>query len=393
MGSLTAVASDWTFPRPAVPVLPPPAPRTALFPPGLVVDLRTTIGEELQAASLGWDVRYAQLSTGRCRSRYLALHTAHLQLSVEHWSLGMLKMGRAPRGSVTFVVPVGRTGASRIQGRPVAAGDVVVLFDGEELDYRSSGPAQCVSLSIDRAALEGHVRGLLGRHLGELRLQGRFCGLRTDPAVLRRLCRDLGVRAAADPRALRDPAPASELERKVVKALLSQFERTGKPEAPNPSRTLARKAEAWLRQNLAEPPTIAALCGALRASERTLHEAFREHLGTTPKAYVKILRLNAARQDLLRGLAKKRVTDVALDWGFLHFGWFSQDYRHLFGEAPSQTLQRSRVEAGRRCFVAPGRVPGAAGRSAARSPFGAPIVIGSRRWKCREDGPWREKRP
>jgi transcriptional regulator GlxA family with amidase domain len=108
------------------------------------------------------------------------------------------------------------------------------------------------------------------------------------------------------------------------------------------ARNLAFRAEAWLRQNLAEPPTIARLCEALGASQRTLHEAFREHLDTTPKAYLKMLRLEAARHDLLRA-ARPRVTDVALDWGFLHFGWFSQDYRRLFGETPRQTLQRARV--------------------------------------------------
>lgn len=109
-----------------------------------------------------------------------------------------------------------------------------------------------------------------------------------------------------------------------------------------------------LRQNLAERPTISALCEALPARERTLHEAFREHLGTTPKAYLKTLRLEAAHHDLLKGLETTRVTDVALEWGFLHFGWFSQDYRRLFGEAPSQTLRRARAENGHRCFVASG---------------------------------------
>ena len=106
-------------------------------------------------------------------------------------------------------------------------------------------------------------------------------------------------------------------------------------------RVLALRAVAWLCQKLTEPPSIAALCAALGASERTLHEAFREHLDTTPKAYLKTLRLEAARHDLLTGEVK-RVTDVALDWGFLHFGWFSHDYRRLFGETPSQTLKRSR---------------------------------------------------
>jgi AraC family ethanolamine operon transcriptional activator len=120
-------------------------------------------------------------------------------------------------------------------------------------------------------------------------------------------------------------------------------ETSGRPwtEVPGRGRGLALRAEAWLRQNLSDPPTIAALCAALGTSERTLHEAFREHLDATPKAYLKVLRLEAARRDLLHGPEGMRVTDVALDYGFLHFGWFSQDYRRLFGETPSQTLKRA----------------------------------------------------
>jgi len=117
---------------------------------------------------------------------------------------------------------------------------------------------------------------------------------------------------------------------------------------------LAQKAEAWLRENLADPPTIASICAEIHTSERSLHEAFRQYLGTTPKAYLKTLRLNAARQDLLSGRAHRRVTDVALDWGFLHFGWFSQDYRRLFGETPSQTLRRVEANAARPGAGGPG---------------------------------------
>ncbi len=318
----------------------------SLFPAGLVTDVRTA-SAELPAASPGWDAHYAQLGIGRCRRRVIAVHTASLQVCLEDWSLAMLKTGRAPRGSVTFVVPVGRPGSARIQGRPVAAGGIVVLFDGDELDYRSAGPARLLSVSMERGALERHVRALLGRHLGELRLQGRLSGLRTDDARLARLGQDLAARGAAGPRLLRDPVLAERQERTLVAALFARFERPCEPEAPSRGRALARRAEAWLRQNLAEPPTIAAVCGAVHARQRTLHEAFREHLGTTPKAYLKTLRLNAARHDLLHGGPRTRVTDVALDWGFEHFGWFSQDYRRLFGETPSETLHRRRAEADR----------------------------------------------
>jgi AraC family ethanolamine operon transcriptional activator len=272
----------------------------------------------------------------------VVVQTARLQLCFEDWPLGMLKSGRPRGGSVTLVTPVGRTATARIAGQPFAAGEIAVLFDADEFDLRSAGPAQLVSVSIDSAALEAHVRAQLDRHLGELRLQGRLNGLWTDPMRLRGFCLDLAARASDQPRLLRDPAFAKGIEVALVKRLLSGFDTPREPAAPSRGRMLARRAEAWLRENLAQPPTISALCVALGASERTLHEAFREHLDTTPKAYLKALRLNAARHDLLEGEDHTRVTDVALDWGFLHFGWFSQDYRRLFGETPSQTLKRSR---------------------------------------------------
>ena len=199
----------------------------------------------------------------------------------------------------------------------------------------------------------------------------------------------------------------SRLEGKLVEVLLSQFETPREPRTASSSHRLARQAEAWLRQSLAEPPKMAALCGALSARERTLHEAFREHLGTTPKAYLKTLRLNAAHRDLLRGLPKTRVTDVALDWGFSHFGWFSQDYRRLFGETPSKTLQRARADTGRTCLDEALSVSNEAGGgrrlmatpivSRHESPllvgFADAMVIGSRAKPSTEEGPWREKRP
>ena len=289
------------------------------------------------------ELRYAQLGPGRCRGRRADVRTARLHLTYESWSLGVLKMGRGLRGWVTFLVP-GGGGPARIQGRRVEPGEVMVFFAGDEFHYRSAGEAQLVSVGVERATLERHVRALLDGGVDELRLQGRLSGLRADHDALRGLCLALAGPAAARPGRVRG---LEKLEAILVNALLAGLEGPRAPDAAGPGRALAMKAEAWLRQNLAEPPTVASLCEALGASERTLHAAFREHLDDTPKSYLKTLRLNAARQDLLEGRAGRRVTDVALDWGFVHLGWFSQDYRRHFGETPSQTLQFARARFGR----------------------------------------------
>jgi transcriptional regulator GlxA family with amidase domain len=106
-------------------------------------------------------------------------------------------------------------------------------------------------------------------------------------------------------------------------------------------RRLAQAAAAWLQGHLEDDLTITDLCAALNARERTLHAAFFEYMGTSPKAYFKDLRLAAARSALQSADRGARVTDVALRWGFLHFGWFAHDYRQSFGETPSATLRRA----------------------------------------------------
>lgn len=79
-------------------------------------------------------------------------------------------------------------------------------------------------------------------------------------------------------------------------------------------------------------------------SRRTLQYCFEEVTGLAPTTYLRSLRLNGARRDLRRPLHSERsVAQIAMHWGFSHFGQFSQDYRQLFDELPSETLR----EAGR----------------------------------------------
>jgi AraC family transcriptional regulator, ethanolamine operon transcriptional activator len=83
-------------------------------------------------------------------------------------------------------------------------------------------------------------------------------------------------------------------------------------------------------------------------SERSIEMLFKEAYGISPRTWSQIARLNAARQDLLESdSADVRVSDVAVRWGFFHFGRFSAAYRQLFGELPSITA----VTRGRRPLV------------------------------------------
>jgi AraC family ethanolamine operon transcriptional activator len=59
-------------------------------------------------------------------------------------------------------------------------------------------------------------------------------------------------------------------------------------------------------------------------------------------AYLKSLRLSAARKELERARRGTTVAAVAMRWGFFRLGCFAGDYRAMFGENPSETLGRTR---------------------------------------------------
>jgi AraC-like DNA-binding protein len=105
-------------------------------------------------------------------------------------------------------------------------------------------------------------------------------------------------------------------------------------------RTL-REAERLMREadGVASVHEIAA---ALAVSVRSLQAGFREWKQETPVAFMRRLRLAAAREQLSHPSAQTTVADVALSCGFLHLPRFAQYYRAAFDEHPSETLRSAR---------------------------------------------------
>jgi len=105
---------------------------------------------------------------------------------------------------------------------------------------------------------------------------------------------------------------------------------------------VVRRADAAMRRLVGNAYSSTELCKSLGMCERGLELYFHEALGVSPKAWFQYLSLHKART-MLRHHAPRRgsVTDTALACGFKHFGRFSEAYRKLFGERPSQTLRSS----------------------------------------------------
>jgi AraC-like DNA-binding protein/tetratricopeptide (TPR) repeat protein len=92
-------------------------------------------------------------------------------------------------------------------------------------------------------------------------------------------------------------------------------------------------SRAWRVRDLAATAGVA---------PRTLQKQFRGFLGCAPLAFLRDLRFDRARQELLHAPGHASVTEIATGCGFSHLGRFAIQYQRRYGEVPSATLRRSK---------------------------------------------------
>jgi AraC family transcriptional regulator, ethanolamine operon transcriptional activator len=117
-------------------------------------------------------------------------------------------------------------------------------------------------------------------------------------------------------------------------ALPATVDASALPNAQARKRLVDRACELMLDHS-GDPLSMLGVCRRGGASRRKLNYCFQEALGTTPVKYLRAVRLNGVRRELLAGA--DAIQDVAARWGFWHLSQFARDYRRQFGELPSRT--------------------------------------------------------
>ncbi|WP_241098597.1 helix-turn-helix transcriptional regulator [Providencia huaxiensis] len=137
---------------------------------------------------------------------------------------------------------------------------------------------------------------------------------------------------------------ATQVEQLVSVTLLST---QGHNYTENPSLRRAtirprhvRRVQEYLEAHAHEPITVEQLALIAGVSLRSLYAGFKEFLDISPMQYLRDLRMERVRAELLSGEATS-VTGVALRWGFTHMGRFSAEYKQRYGETPSKSMKKA----------------------------------------------------
>ena len=110
---------------------------------------------------------------------------------------------------------------------------------------------------------------------------------------------------------------------------------------PRPVPGPLKKALDLLEADAARAWTVAEIASACGVARRTLQRQFRQFIGRMPMDFLRDLRLDRVRQEMLHASGHATVTEIATRCGFNHIGRFARQYRVRYGESPSATLSRN----------------------------------------------------
>jgi len=301
--------------------------------------------DELSQFQLNKNRRYTQLQAGQLQGKYAEVNLGDVQIFREKLTAGTLIEAAPASDFIPFAAILSNIESFNFCGVKIEKNSILQATGGfwegsfkDNLDY--------VAAAFNREKFSSNIEYLTGQEIPKNWLISKPC--QTDLLALGHYASGLekiikiihkSPCILAKDNALRMLGDHILMLVFNVLSLTTKCKSKGKSHA---KRSLGvRRVIDYLHSYAAEVPTIPELCGIAKLSERDLQRGFKEYLGVTPIRYLRLVRLNGVRRDLLFNPPRdQRVVDVALNWGFIELGRFAGEYRQLFQELPSTTLNK-----------------------------------------------------
>ena len=289
----------------------------------------------------GWDQHYDQISRGAFRGRLIEIEFADIHVFEETLGQAVFQTGRCHHDIVALGVFSALSGEARWHGCSVGLDDVMFLDGHSELLLSTPQSSSLFAVGVPVAALEPwceHAPLTVRESAHRLAAAPLH-----DRVAAQRLREGLGAvigELLLRPEEALPGSVARRLRDELVMLVADQLHGQPGPRektAASKAKEVVQKARAFALERRDAPPTLLDLCRHTHVSPRTLQYCFQSVLGESPASYMKMLRLNGARNDLKRSGEGNWISDVAANWGFWHLSQFASDYRRMFGELPSAT--------------------------------------------------------
>lgn len=305
----------------------------------------------------GWRQEYQQLGRGRFVGQVSTVAGPHMSIMGERTNQSLHEYVAPPKDSVVFGLLLNGSHALQINRQPVGSASLIVLEGGREYEFRTEGPADLLGVSLDSAICRDKYSGNYEKEFERAIALGVVPLAHGSAGQLRQLWTKISeLLQFGDtwPESLPLPSLAETVTNSLLVALgLSAGEDVpALPQSAGRQARVVQQAISFMHAHLARDFPMADVCAATHVSERTLQYYFEHCLGMSPRQYLKVMRLNAARRMLRRigghsrrCLPQLTIADIAAQCGYDHPSRFAGDYRQQFGMLPSDTARARAISA------------------------------------------------
>jgi AraC-like DNA-binding protein len=282
-----------------------------------------------------WDLEWTRMRPGEVTVTVAFYNTPRLQFSSVGYSKGIYIQGAPPKNSISITI-IKTSECYAYHNQQLDPYELVVLREGEEIDYLSSASSVLFTLLVEEEFFLHAFFNYFGQTLQEIRAQQRLL-IKEEYAK--------GFIAMMQQWLYyfkENPTPFSlEVYHSIENHMLESFFSliyTQENYSVKKKFDIAKVREI-LHDNIDNVYKISDLVAEFEVSPRTIQQHFKNTLGYTPKQYLHQLRLNAIRKELVQGKPESiMISDIALKYGFFYPSHFGSEYKRVFGETPTQTL-------------------------------------------------------
>lgn len=299
----------------------------------------------------GWQHFYTQVEKRPFRGQFTELVLPSMQIIHERLDQPALYQGRSWDGALVFILALDAVGTTTFSRNTVAPNSICVYPQRWLFQWFANGPTEGISITVKEDILIERAKQELGAEFINELMQIGFCVKDTKVvnAFLNFVTSTL-ANARERPDHLYSKPEQIELGNEGLDVLIEILKagQTVPRKLPPPSTWvyIVGKALKYMDEHISDQLLISDMCSAIRVRPRTVRYSFQQVLGSTPKEYLLAFRLGRVRSELQK-MEKPtgNIHRIAERYGFVHLGRFSNFYHEAFGEYPSETFIKHRIQA------------------------------------------------
>lgn len=224
----------------------------------------------------------------------------------------------------------------------------VIISPAEPYALNISGNCRKTLVRISRQAMELGLESITGKKIDKpLIFEAKMDAKIGASSAWWRTVRYIESELSSTDSLYNSPAFIRDIEQALIKGLLTSQPHNHSEDVKralnNNLPSYLVKTIDYLKENARNDIHMDDIEWISGVSKNKLYADFKRYIGIPPTAYLKKVRMEGVRYDIIKYQGEESISTLALNWGFTHLGRFSTEYKKFFGETPSDTQAKSRL--------------------------------------------------